>query len=407
MRVLFLSPSASFGGSEKAMFGFLRELTRLKPEWSARVVLSGHGLWEEQLAGLGIKFRVLPFPSSLTGLGDFGLKRSGWGFRLRWLAACLAALPGIARYVRSLKKEIASFVPDIIYTGSFKMHVLAVWAAPRRCPLVANCQDVVSSRPLMSRFFYLYARRFRMIIGCAEHVRRDIERVTAGRTVVKCVYNGIDPAEFRSEGRRLDLDKASGMAAAPSQTVRIGFVATFARWKGHDLFFKALSLLDTGLSWRAYVIGGPIYKTKASQWQMSELKELALRYGIIERVGFTGLVSDVAAAYRSLDIAVQASLEPEPFGLSLVEAMACARTVVAPDHGGPREIITPGHDGVLFVPNDAKSLSTLLGELIVDDRRRLQLGEAARGTAGDKFTTAHMAQEILRLWGEADLIGTS
>ena len=53
-------------------------------------------------------------------------------------------------------------------------------------------------------------------------------------------------------------------------------------------------------------------------------------------VGFTGRIDDVPAALRALDIVVHASVEPEPFGLVIAEAMACGRPVVVSRAGGRR-----------------------------------------------------------------------
>ena len=61
---------------------------------------------------------------------------------------------------------------------------------------------------------------------------------------------------------------------------------------------------------RGYVIGGALYETEDSQYDLEDLRALAGRLGLAGRVGFTGFVDDAAAAMRALDVVVHASTQP-------------------------------------------------------------------------------------------------
>jgi glycosyltransferase involved in cell wall biosynthesis len=63
----------------------------------------------------------------------------------------------------------------------------------------------------------------------------------------------------------VDLDALAGLPPAPAGVVRVGLVATFARWKGHITFLEALSRLPESLPVRGYIIGGPVYETAGSR----------------------------------------------------------------------------------------------------------------------------------------------
>ena len=120
----------------------------------------------------------------------------------------------------------------------------------------------------------------------------------------------------------------AGLPAAAPGTLRVGLVATFARWKGQDLFLKAAAQMvqnRPGQPLRFYLIGGPIYRTRGSQFSEHELRLLALGLDIAPLVGFIGFQQHTADLYRALDIVVHASTEPEPFGLTIIEAMACSK----------------------------------------------------------------------------------
>jgi glycosyltransferase involved in cell wall biosynthesis len=111
-------------------------------------------------------------------------------------------------------------------------------------------------------------------------------------------------------------------------------------------------------------------------------------------VGFVPFQHDVAPVYRSLDVVVHASTLPEPFGLSIVEAMACGRAVVASDAGGVREIVEPGRTGLLHQPGDASDLASRLRELASDERLRARLGAAAASAVRGPFGRDRFGAEL-------------
>jgi glycosyltransferase involved in cell wall biosynthesis len=175
--------------------------------------------------------------------------------------------------------------------------------------------------------------------------------------------------------------------------VRVGLVATFARWKGHDVFIDAVADLAARRPVRAYIVGGPIYATAGSQWMLAELRERVEARGLADVIGFTGHVEDVPAAIRALDVVVHASTEPEPFGMAIVEAMACGRPVLAARAGGAAEIVDGTH-ALGYAPGDAAALASGLESLILDPPRRAELGTRARESACARFCPSRMAAEF-------------
>jgi glycosyltransferase involved in cell wall biosynthesis len=173
-----------------------------------------------------------------------------------------------------------------------------------------------------------------------------------------------------------------------------------ARWKGHETFLKALSILPRDARVRGYVIGGSIYQTRGSQFGASELRECAARLGLEGRVGFTGFVEDSASAIRALDVLVHASTEPEPFGLAIVEGMACGRSVVASSAGGAAEILKDSEAALSHAPGDAANLSAQIGRLARSAELRTQLGRAGRLLAEERFDRARLAAELINVYRE-------
>src|SRR5262249_42889387 len=181
----------------------------------------------------------------------------------------------------------------------------------------------------------------------------------------------------------------------PPGAVRVGLVGAFARWKGQDLFLEAAARIaetNPERPLRFYIVGGPIYCTPGSQFSEAELRAKAAELHIADRVGFTGFQSRTAEVYRALDIVIHASTLPEPFGRTIVEAMACGRPVIVARAGGAAELFTEGHDAVGVPPNNAEALTAAIAALAADPARRQQVAAQARQTAVERFARCRLRQ---------------
>jgi glycosyltransferase involved in cell wall biosynthesis len=251
---------------------------------------------------------------------------------------------------------------------------------------------------VMARLLRLHGGRCAAAIANSESVAGDV-RAACGKTLkVYAIYNAVNLERFRPEGDTLDLDSRAGIGNPEEGTVRVGLLATFARWKGHRTFLEAMALLPEHLSVRGYVIGGALYQTEGSQHTLEELRLLAKELGVTDKVAFTGFVEDAAAAIRALDIVVHASTAPEPFGLVIAESMACGRPVIVSQAGGVCELIVDGTDALSHPPGDAKILAERIERLVLDSNLRSRLGRAARKTAELRFDRRRLASEFIPIY---------
>jgi len=212
------------------------------------------------------------------------------------------------------------------------------------------------------------------------------------------VHNAVDLERFCPTGDRADLDALAGLAPAPAGTVRVGLLGTFARWKGHDAFLRAVAQLPRALPVRAYIIGDALYDTDGSQYSRSELRRLVDSLDLADRVGFTGFVRRPETALRALDIVVHASTSPEPFGLVIAEAMACGRAVIVSRGGGAAELVTDDRDALTHTPGDIGELTACIAALAADPERRARLGAAGRRTAERDFDHARLARDLVPVY---------
>ena len=395
-----LTTSAALGGAETSVLTLLTALARLEPSWRITVILPADGPLGHRCRAAGFDVVRLPFPPGLAGLGESAAvgaaRRSIYQGRL--VAGAMRAAAGLPGYLRQLASVLDSRAVTVLHTNGLKAHVAGALARPAGTRLVWHLHEYVRARPLTARLLRALAHRTECVVANSESVRRDAEAAFGPSVACRRIYNAVDLDAFTPEGAVLDLAALAG-GPGDGAAVRVGLVATFGRWKGHDVFIDALARLSARETWRAYVVGGAVYETPGSQWQASELRARADAAGVNGALRFTGHVEDVPAAMRALDVVVHASSKPEPFGMVIAEAMACGRAVVAVRAGGAAEIFEDGRTAVGFEQGDAAGLAACLGALVEDRVRREALGAAARAAACRQFAPDRMAAEFREAYG--------
>ncbi len=132
---------------------------------------------------------------------------------------------------------------------------------------------------------------------------------------------------------------------------------------------------------------------------LDQLKSLAGRLHIADRVIFTGLRSDVPALLASVAVAAMPSLN-EALSNALLEAMAAGAPVVATRVGGTPEALIDGETGLLVPPADVPALAAAITRLLETPLLAARLGRAARLVVEERFSIARMAMSTQRLYRE-------
>ncbi len=390
MHVCFLNPVGTVGGAERVLLAWVAAARRIAPSARLSAVLFGDGPLYTRLESLGVEVHLLPLPDTLAATGDTALRdRPGGGIR-----SLLVTLPAAGRFVLRLRELLKRLAPDLIHSNGLKAHLLGAAAKPSGTPLLWHLHDFYSERPVAKWGLKLARAAATGGIAISDAIRRDTQRLLPGFPV-RTVLNTVDTDHFTpGVGNPDELDRLSGLSAAAPGTLRVGLVATYANWKGHGVFMDALALLPAPLPFRGYVIGGPIYATGGSQVTRLELEEKIATNGLAGKVGLVPFQDDPVAVYRSLDVVVHASTRPEPFGLTIAEAMSCGRAVVVSAAGGAAELFRDGEDGVGHPPGDVPALAAAIARLLADDTFRHRLGEAARRTALARFGSGRYDADV-------------
>jgi glycosyltransferase involved in cell wall biosynthesis len=148
-------------------------------------------------------------------------------------------------------------------------------------------------------------------------------------------------------------------------------VSRMEPWKGHTVLLDALGRMRHLPNWTCRVVGGA--QRPREQQYMESLRARVARLGITDRVEFLRERHDIPQLLAESDIYCQPNTEPEPFGISFVEAMAAGLPVVTSAIGGPREIVDETC-GVLVAPRDPAALTSALTALVENRGHRERLG---------------------------------
>lgn len=199
------------------------------------------------------------------------------------------------------------------------------------------------------------------------HARYLIEHEGCAARKVRVIPNGVDPEEFHPRWPSRTLQEELGLAAGAPVA---GIVAALRPEKHHELFLRAAALVRRELPGaRFLVVGdGP---------RRAKLESLARELSLFEAVRFLGTHRDVAEVLSLVDVLVLTS-HAEASPISILEAMACEKPVVATRVGSVGETVIDGETGYLAAPGEAGEIADRVIELLKDPQRAAAMGRAGR-----------------------------
>lgn len=192
---------------------------------------------------------------------------------------------------------------------------------------------------------------------CIENCRLDPARVSV-------VYSGIPFDEFKSPGVTQIATARDELGISPEARI-IGTVGRLDREKGTEFLIRAMpAIIAKHPSVTLVILGDGVLR--------SELDRLCIRLGVSNRVIFAGFRNDVAALLALFEVMIIPSLGAG-IPLTVFEAMALARPIVASNVDGLREVLVDGHTALLTSPADPAALSNRINALLAQPRLQQQL----------------------------------
>lgn len=224
------------------------------------------------------------------------------------------------------------------------------------------------------------------VVCVSEDARRvAIEKGGVAPSRVVTLINGVDVDRFgeAKTGEATDL---------PAGKPAVGIVARLTPVKDHRNLFRAFAaVLETYPSARLYVVGDGEIR--------AELEDDVADLGIGGGVTFLGNRHDVPALLRRFDVFVLSSYS-EGLSITLLEAMAAGRPIVATDVGGNPEVVEDGKTGLVVPVRDPGALARAIVWMIEHPDRAREMGERGRERVRAEFGVEAMVRGYDRIYGE-------
>ena len=194
----------------------------------------------------------------------------------------------------------------------------------------------------------------------------------------------------------ISLDLFDPTPVAHDAVHRVGVVANLLPVKGHvDFLDMAAELTARGVEAEYWIIGEDVHRTGYK----AELHNRTRELGLEDRVCFRGYCRNVPNLLRELDVVVCSS-HVEPFGMCVLEAMACAKPVVATRVGGLPEVVDDGVSGILVPPHAPGRLADAVERLLENPELRITFGRFGRTRAATHFSHEVYVDKMLALYQE-------
>ncbi len=211
------------------------------------------------------------------------------------------------------------------------------------------------------------------------------EREKIPLSKILTIPNGIDVCKYeRDASRRDDAGKRyrQALKISPSTPV-LGIIASFRKMKGHKTIVNALpAILAQIPDVKCLFIGDEFVRERSFK---QELYAYVRQKHLENAITFTGPCYEIATAMSAIDIVVLPSLW-EGLPVSLLEAMAMKKPVIASRVGGIPEVVVPGETGILIPPGDAQALANAAIHLLTDPERASAMGRAGYERVQRNFT---------------------
>ena len=214
---------------------------------------------------------------------------------------------------------------------------------------------------------------------------------------IRVIPRGVDLSVFNPlKVREAKLYEIANKYNLNSDMNHILLPARMTRWKGHELFIDAISMIKKE-NITCMFVGD--FQNKGSY--VKELEQKIKNLGLTNKFRFLGHQSDMAAVYKLADVVVSASTKPEAFGRVVAESLAMGRLTIAVNHGGGPEIIKNQETGWLFKAGNARDLSKkLLLALSQTQEDRIKISNKSISLIKNKYDIKFMCDKTLELYDE-------
>ena len=383
MRVLYVNHTSAISGGERSLLDLLGGLAGLV----SPVVACPPGPLADAVRGLGVRWHGLPAINASLRLHPLHTP------------AGLARLATGAAVVAHLAGRVGA---DLVHANSVRSGLIASFASRLGAPpAIAHVRDCLPPGRVSTLTLRAIAGQARDVLANSQYTRAGVLRAIAtSDATVRVVYSPVDTARFDPD--RFEPSEARARLGLPQTAPVLAVVGQMTPWKGQDDAVRILGRVKhTRPDARLLLVGSATFAARATRYDNQAY--LRFLHALIESQGVRGEVvllgerDDVPAVLRAVDLLLVPSWE-EPFGRTVVEAMAMGVPVVATSVGGPAEIVRPGVDGLLLEPRRPARWAEAIGPLLDEPDRLAQMGRSGRARVLEHFSLSAHVDAVLAVY---------
>ena len=283
-----------------------------------------------------------------------------------------------------LRRIMREYRIDIVQSTLFWADVVAAMAGKwARVPVILSWETVThEGNPYHGKMqrllgYQFAARRMDKIVAVSHEIKQSlIKHRGLPPDKIEVIHYGVDLQKFQPEPPDAEFRRSLGIRDGE---IVLGIVARLEPVKGHTVFLDAFQMLAGDFPNTRVLFAGDGSERERLQAKVESL-------GLADRVHFLGIRRDVKRILNALDIFVLPSVAGEGLPNVILEAMACAKPVVATVVGGTPEAVRDGENGLLAPPRDAHRLKEKLAELLQDPDKIRAMGKRSRDIAEREFS---------------------
>jgi len=377
--ILFIDETAQIGGAEINLLQLLPRLKQLG--WSPTVIIPSTGPLLTRLQEIDVPFIIIP-------TGRFRSVSDYWrGKKIPNIFSWLITLINGIIWMIGISRELRHARPTVVQTVSLLSHIFGGGAAKMAgIPIISHIQDIISpdnGMGIYSWFFKHWAETIPNYLVCiSDLVAMQFDEAELAKKKVIVIHNIIDVEKFHPHFSSCE----SG------DIFQIATIARLTRWKGQmDGLRVASKLHKLDYVFRWYFIGDA---SLGDADYAEELIEYVRQEHLEERVFFMGWQEDVNSLLQSANLLVHLSIEPEPFGLVIGEALACGVPVIVTSGGLSDIVVEAG--GVVVSIGDTEAVINSIIRYFNNNKDLQSHSQLARSVASKYFSP----EIILPKWVE-------
>lgn len=299
-------------------------------------------------------------------------------------------------------KALAKFIKDnginIVHARSRAPAWSAYWAAKKAgVPYMTTFHGTYGLGPAGIKKFYNRVMTYgKKVIVISNHIKQHVlknYKTDENKLVLihRCVdINKFNPDVISAERMIEQVQKYN----IPDDKPVLLLIGRITRWKGQHLLVEALSKMKNQ-NYYCIIAGDEQGRVN----YVNEIKALAKKYRLEDRIGFYGKVLDAPALMMVSNVVLSTAIEPEAFGRISVEGQAMGKIVIASNIGGSLDTVTDGKTGRLFESNNAQSLADALDwALSLPSKEKEKISKAAIKNVKDNFTKQIMCDKTIDVY---------